>query len=286
MKIAPAKLYAAVALCLLLGGLGGWVLAATGIAEEIEGPFVKEGGAEAAFFNALLFVSLLLAGALLLLALTRIRFTLVKALGYLAFFMAAFLVGETYTIACGMDPALATLASLAFAFSSTFSLALRPLSPPVVLAQIAVGSLTGAVIAAMVPPISLVAMLAAAAAYDLYAVYKGPLKRLLDGIPRDSPSQSEGAEGRGPSPLTPFTVNIGGVALGMGDVVLYGALSSLALLTPTFDVLRMLLVVPSAIAGMGLTLKLLEKRGYAPALPLPISLSLAVYFIYNALRGF
>jgi len=280
VKVAAVGLYLAVVLCLLLGGLGGWVLAATGVAEEIEGPFVKHGGAEAAFFNALLFVSLLLAGALLLLALTRIRLSLVKALGYLAFFMAAFLVGETYSVALGMDPALATFASLAFAFSSTFSLALRPFSPPVVLAQIAVGSLTGSIIAAMVPPMSLVAMLAAAAAYDLYAVYGGPLKRILEGLPKGSPSRSEGA--RKPSPLTPFTVNIGGVALGMGDVVLYGALSSLALLTPSLDVFRMLLVVPATIAGLALTLKLVERRGYAPALPLPLALALAVYLAYNA----
>lgn len=262
------------------------MLAATGIAEEIEGPFIKEEGTEAALFNAVFFVSLLLAGALLLLILTRIRFSLMKALGYLAFFMAAFLVGETYTVACGVDPALATLASLIFAFSATFSLAQRPLSPPVVFAQIAVGSLTGSIIAAMVPPISLMAMLAAAAAYDIYAVYRGPLKRLLDRIPKDLPSQNREEGSRSPSPLTPFTVNIGGVALGMGDVVLYGALSSLALLTPTLDILRVLLVVPSAIVGVALTLKLVEKKGYAPALPLPIALSLAVYLAYNAMRGF
>jgi len=283
VKVAPAKLYSAVVLCLLLGGLGGWVLAATGIAEEIEGPFVKEGGAEAAFFNALLFVSLLLAGALLLLALTRIRFSLMKALGYLAFFTAAFLVGETYGVACGADPTLAMFASLIFAFSATFSLALRPLLPPVVLVQIAVGSLTGSIIAAMVPPTSLMAMLAAAALYDLYAVYRGPLKRMLNGLSKGSPSWGEGE--KKPSPLTPFTVNIGGVALGMGDVVLYGALSSLALLTPSPDILRMLLVIPAVIAGVALTLKLVEKRGYAPALPLPTALALAAYLAYNAVKG-
>ncbi|MCC6049270.1 MAG: hypothetical protein LM580_01090 [Thermofilum sp.] len=282
MRAASPWLYLAVVLCLLLGGLGGWLLAATGLAEEIEGPFVKEEGAGAAFFNALLFASLLLAGALLLLALTRIRFALVKALGYFAFFMAAFLVGETFTVACGVEPAPATFASLAFALSATLSLALRPLSPLVVLTQVAVGSLTGSIIAAMVPPASLVAMLAAAAAYDLYAVYKGPLKRLLDGLPKGPPSRGE--SDRRPSPLTPFTVNVGGVALGMGDVVLYGATSSLALLTPSPDVLRMLLVIPAAIVGLALTLKLAEKRGYAPALPLPVALALAAYLAYNAIK--
>ncbi|MCX8180796.1 MAG: hypothetical protein N3E41_05435 [Thermofilaceae archaeon] len=267
----------------LLGALGGLLLNASGLSEELEGPFIKKEGIEATLYNTILFVSLLLAGALLLLVLIRIKVSLLKVLGYIAFAMAVFLVSETYSLALGAEPNLATVASLILTTVTVFSLATKPSSRVLAVIQVSVGSLTGSIIAAMVPPVSVLAMLSAAAAYDLYSVYWGPLKHLLERFVKPRDPGENIVDPPVPSPLTPFAVNLGEVALGMGDIVLYGALSSLALLSPRLDFVRLLAVIVAIGTGMNFTLKLLKKKGYAPALPIPVLLSITVYMVYNAM---
>ncbi|MEM2187257.1 MAG: hypothetical protein QW407_06655 [Thermofilaceae archaeon] len=261
----------------LLGGAGGWLLHTSGVSEELEGPFIREEGASAALLNAAMFVAMLLVGALLLLALLRFRVSALKLLGYATFALAAFTVGEIYLAALNLDPAHATVLSTAFTALTIILIAFQPLAIYTVSIQILVGALIGAVIAAMVPPLSMVTMLVAAALYDVYSVYRGPLKRIIQ---RVSGEQRDAGEQRR-SLLTPFAVNVGGLALGMGDVILYSSLSSVALLTPTPDYCRLVVIAAAVLIGLFSTLKIVEKKGYAPALPLPILLSIAAFLLYN-----
>lgn len=279
MKGEFAKVLAVALASVLLGGAGGWVLYSTGVAGELEGPFIKGEDVKATAFNAALFLALLLIGAFLLLALVKYRASALKIIGFFAFALTAFTVSEVYLVALGFDANVASVLSLACAAISTLPLFLGPSTVCAVTAQVVVGSLTGAIIAAMVPPLSMIAMLLAAAAYDVYAVYWGPLKRLIQRVS----SNDQGVSSRGRSALVPLAVDVGGLALGMGDVILYASLSSVALLTPNLDFFRLLLVVAAALLGVRLTLKLVEKKGYAPALPIPVLLSILVYQAYNLL---
>ncbi|MEM1871257.1 MAG: hypothetical protein QW517_09090 [Thermofilaceae archaeon] len=261
----------------LLGGAGGWLLHASGVSEELEGPFVREEGAGAALLNAAMFVAMLLLGALLLLALLRFRVSALKLLGYSAFALAAFTVGEIYLAALNFEPTYATMLSAAFTVLTIILIVFQPMAIYTVSIQVLVGALIGAMIAAMVPPLSMLTMLAAAALYDLYSVYRGPLKRIIQRVSGEH--QDTGEQRR--SILTPFAVNVGGLALGMGDVILYSSLSSVALLTPTLDYCRLVVIAAAVLIGLFLTLKIVEKKGYAPALPLPVLLSIASFLLYN-----
>lgn len=277
MKRDFAKVLAVALTSVLLGGVGGWLLESSGVSEELQGPFVKEEGAGAAVFNAGIFLAMLLAGALLILVLLHYKLYAMKVIGFAAFALAAFMVGEVYLATVWLDAGQATALSAALALSSVLLVALRPTAFYTVAVQVAVGSLTGAVIAAMVAPLSMLAMLLAAALYDIYAVYWGPLKRLVQRVSGGGQNSS----GQRRSVFTPFAVNLGGLALGMGDVILYGSLSSLAFLAPAPDARRLVVVAAAVLIGVYLTLKLVEKKGYAPALPLPVLLSVAVYTVYN-----
>lgn len=269
------------ALSMILGGVGGWLLQHSGIAQELKGPFIRDPSLEAAALNAALFVALVLAGALLLCVLVKVSFSLVRVLGYFAFFFASFLVLDVFLVAAGADLSSVALASPAVAAIVTLVAILRPTSLLVTASQLAVGALTGSIIASMVPPQGLALMLAAVALYDLLSVYKGPLRYLLERVVEER--RTRGASGA--SPLTPLVVNVRGLALGMGDVILYASLSSLALLAPSVSPLRLLLTLCAAQIGLFLTLCLLSKRKYAPALPLPVFLSLATYVAYNLLTA-
>ena len=266
----------------VLGGGGALLLHASGVAELLEGPFIKEEGVTPALLNSLLFIALLLSGALLMLLLAKFKLSLLKLMGSVALSTASFLVGEVYAYAVGLQPLMADALSIGLAAITLYLTLARPSNPASALLQITVGSLLGPILASMAAPTSLLLMLLAAALYDIYAVHRGPLKHLLREVLK---SQGSSGAGRGPSPLAPLTVNFGGVAIGMGDVILYSSMGALALLSPRLNLLRFMVVLFSMLIGVHLTLRLLEKRRYVAALPIPLSISLATYISYNLLSA-
>lgn len=267
----------------LLGGIGGLLLHVSGMSEIMEGPFIKEEGAAPAALNALILVALLLIGALLLITISKVKLTFMKILGFFSFFAATFIVCLTYLYALNTPPYVPEPISLLVAVVTLYLVAAHPLSPATAVAQMCIGSLLGPLIASMVPSSSLLAMLVAAALYDVFSVYKGPLRALLDQFTEHSDKLVE--KKTRASPLIPFVINLGDAAIGMGDVVFYSSLSSLALTTPSLDPARFTLVLASMFIGLRLTFKLLEKQRYAPALPLPIAISVAAYILYNLVKG-
>ncbi|MEM1509463.1 MAG: hypothetical protein QXY49_05005 [Thermofilaceae archaeon] len=266
-----------------LGGVGGFLLHVSGISEMMEGPFVKEEGVGPATINALILVALLLIGALLLLIISKIKLSFMKILGYFSFFTATFIVCLVYLYALNAPLNIPEPVSLLVAIIVLYLVTAHPLSLTTAAAQVCIGSLLGPLIASMVPSSSLLAMLIAAALYDIFSVYKGPLKALLDQFTEHSKELPE--KKTRSSPLVPFAINLGDAAIGMGDIVFYSSLSSLSLTTPTLDLIRFTLILVSMFIGLQLTFKLLEKYRYAPALPLPITISVATYILYNLVRG-
>ena len=110
------------------------------------------------------------------------------------------------------------------------------------------------------------------AAYDIYAVFKGPLKHLIGSAPGLA--------------LNGLSVRLGEFTLGLGDIVFYTMLPSAALLYVTYtkdfvagvsaSVVSMLVID----AGVAVTLYLLSKRRLLPGLPIPMLLGVAVVAAY------
>jgi len=104
--------------------------------------------------------------------------------------------------------------------------------------------------------------------YDIYAVFKGPLKSLIGTNPGIA--------------LVGMSIKAGEFTLGLGDIVFYSLLPSLAFaqFDGTFGILPSLLTILAIDIGMVITLFLLSKRRLLPGLPIPMLLGVLVIVRY------
>lgn len=129
-----------------------------------------------------------------------------------------------------------------------------------------VGAEVGSFFASTLPPITALVLPVVFSAYDVYAVFRGPLKQLI-GI-------------GGGIALNGMSIKAGEFTLGLGDIVFYTMLPSLALfyLTPLISLSTILIID----AGVVVTLYLLGRKRILPGLPIPMVLGvllLAVFFV-------
>jgi hypothetical protein len=110
------------------------------------------------------------------------------------------------------------------------------------------------------------------AVYDIYAVFKGPLKHLIGTAPGLA--------------LNGLSVKLGEFTLGLGDIVFYTMLPSVALLYVSYTrdfaagVYASLVTTLVIDAGVAATLYLLSRRRLLPGLPIPMLLGVAVVAAY------
>jgi hypothetical protein len=116
----------------------------------------------------------------------------------------------------------------------------------------------GSYFASTLPLTTAVLLPSAFALYDVYAVFRGPLKQLVS---------------VSPTALGALSVRVGEFTVGMGDLVFYSMLPSLALFYSGLQ--QSLLVIVSVDLGVAATLYMLRRRRLLPGLPIPIALGLA-----------
>ena len=106
------------------------------------------------------------------------------------------------------------------------------------------------------------------AVYDIYAVFRGPLKSLIGTNPGVA--------------LVGMSIKAGEFTLGLGDVVFYSLLPSLAFaqFDGSFGILPALLTILAIDVGMVITLFLLSRRRLLPGLPIPMLLGVLVIVRY------
>ena len=127
-----------------------------------------------------------------------------------------------------------------------------------------VGAEVGSFFAETLSPWTALALPIAFSIYDIYAVFRGPLKALIGTNPGVA--------------LVGMSIKAGEFTIGLGDVVFYTLLPSLALfqLYPTFGLLPAALTVLAIDAGMVVTLFLLSRKRLLPGLPIPMLLGILV----------
>ncbi len=138
----------------------------------------------------------------------------------------------------------------------------RPWLSTIILAF--VGAEVGSFFAETLPLYTALILPLAFALYDIYAVFKGPLRWLLGTAPNIA--------------LVGMSIKAGEFTLGLGDVVFYTMLPSLALfyLTPLASGLTILAID----AGVVATLFLLAKKRLLPGLPIPMLLGVLVLGLF------
>ncbi len=123
-----------------------------------------------------------------------------------------------------------------------------------------VGAEVGSFFALTLPPWTALALPIAFSIYDIYAVFKGPLKALIGTAPNIA--------------LVGMSIKAGEFTLGLGDIVFYTLLPCLALFQ--FGLAQSLYTIIAIDVGMVITLFLLSRRRLLPGLPIPMLLGITV----------
>jgi len=144
----------------------------------------------------------------------------------------------------------------------------RSKGTPHLAALVLIGAMTGTFLGVSIPTLTAVALLLALAAYDLFAVYKGPIGKI---------AQSTDLED-----FTGAVFTYSDLTVGMGDMVFYSMLASNSMMN--FGPLPFVAASIGVIVGAYLGFKMLEGRDMFPGLPFAIILGLALaYASYQVL---
>ncbi|MDA4118100.1 MAG: hypothetical protein OK455_07130 [Thaumarchaeota archaeon] len=122
----------------------------------------------------------------------------------------------------------------------------------------------GSYFASTIPILTALILPVAFSLYDIYTVFRGPLKSLITTIPEES--------------LSAISSHIGDFSLGTGDTVFYAMLPALAYFQFTLSSAFVTLIAVDV--GVFLTLYLLARVRLLPGLPIPMFLGLAVLLFF------
>lgn len=211
-----------------------------------------------------------------------IRFGLKRVVRYLiniALLALLFFLFTWYgTLYAAFLPAFLTFSDwiwLAVSLIASLALALaifKSKGPLHLTAIVLIGGMTGTFLGVSIPTLTAVALLLALAAYDLFAVYRGPIGKM---------AQSTDLE-----EFTGAVFTYSDLTVGMGDMVFYSMLASISMMN--FGPLPFLAASIGLIVGAFLGFKMLEGRDMFPGLPFAIVLGLglmyAVYLIVTSMK--
>ena len=237
-------------------------------------PFATEETPEATLYNLVLFLGLVLVGTIIMLIIV-----IFKKINFLKMF---FLLGTSLMVFSIVDLYLAsleylgvlllddltyfTILFLATASSIYLIYGVENEVVPMLL-TIFYTSSVGVVFAILLPFQSIILIAVVMAAYDVYSVFKGPLKKLVDTLsPGNIPVGSNGR-----NILRGAVATFKGLSIGAGDIIFYSMYTTLAL--DKGGIMASIGVILAIILGVYITLKMLEKRKAMPALPIPIALA-------------
>jgi hypothetical protein len=123
--------------------------------------------------------------------------------------------------------------------------------------------MTGTFLGVSIPMLTAIVLLLALAAYDLFAVYKGPIGKM---------AQSTDLED-----FTGAVFTYGDLTVGMGDMVFYSMLASIAMIN--FGPLSFVAAAVGVVAGAYIGFKMLEGRDMFPGLPFAVVMGLAFMYV-------
>ena len=166
-----------------------------------------------------------------------------------------------------MNPYDSLYLSLAFASATVVILALITLHRiPSGYALIVTGLLSaevGSYFASTIPILTALLLPLVFSLYDIYTVFKGPLRSLVTTIPVES--------------MSAVSSKIGDFSIGTGDTVFYAMVPALAYYR--FAISSAFVALVAVDVGVVITLYLLSKAKLLPGLPIPMFLGMAVLLV-------
>jgi hypothetical protein len=122
----------------------------------------------------------------------------------------------------------------------------------------------GSYFASAIPILTAILLPLAFSAYDIYTVFRGPLKTLINTVPEES--------------LGPMSSKIGDFSIGTGDTVFYAMIPALGYFQFGFS--SAFLAILAVDVGVVVTLYLLSRVKLLPGLPIPMALGVAVLLAF------
>ena len=284
---------APVLLSAITSSILAWVLERSNILAEVETPFSRSPSMEASIYNLIVFMTLIGFGSILLYILVKFRKISILKLLFLSSLALSLLgITEIYILA------FSTILSLEYIFLEDLSILIAAVVSLLTVYTIATseneyiiallmlfyGSSAGSLFGVLLPIWTIVLVAVALSLYDLYSVFKGPLKHLIELEKSRSPTSSRGGAMRRDSIFRGAVVPFKGLYLGIGDVIFYSMMASAVFLKPYPSILRLMVAVVALSLGAYITFKLVEKRGALPALPLPLLLTILAYITFLILE--
>jgi presenilin-like A22 family membrane protease len=129
-----------------------------------------------------------------------------------------------------------------------------------------IGGALGTFLGAAIPVYSAVLILGFLAAYDVVAVYRGPVGKIAKS---------------GLDQLRGLSVSFKDIQMGLGDLTFYSMLSGLMLLN--FGYVACFAAIVGTLVGCIVSFMLLERKGMFPGLPFPILFGLVAGFLVSFL---
>ncbi len=191
----------------------------------------------------------------------------------LALFLMTLLTTSTVA-AYFLEPVPSLILSVSLSAAVTIAFAFITRVPKLyVAAPIITGLLSaevGSVFASTIPVLTALLLAGAFSVYDIYAVFRGPLKQLVNTAPAQA--------------LTAVTSRVGEFTLGTGDTIFYSMLPAIAFLqgvsaTAQYNVPLALATMVAIDVGVMITLFLLSRSRMLPGLPIPMALGLATLLV-------
>ena len=223
--------------------------------------------------NAIYFVVIVaISAALFYLLIKRRSKNIIKGLIIVAMTAASLLLSLVYlnAILSTYFPnlnILPVLIGICLAITVLFDLAIFRLgSIPRNVAVVGIGGALGIFFGFSIPLWSSVLILAFLAAYDVFAVYRGPVGKIAQ-----SPAGMDQLQG--------LSFSFKDIQMGLGDLVFYSMLTGAMFFSFLPSILPCLMSIVGIMAGSIVTFFMLEKKGIFPGLPFPIMLGLAAGLI-------
>jgi hypothetical protein len=167
-----------------------------------------------------------------------------------------------------MDAYTSLYLSLAFGTATVVLLSLIALHKvPASFALILTGLLSaevGSYFASAIPILTAILLPLGFSLYDIYTVFRGPLKTLINTLPDES--------------MTTMATKIGDFSIGTGDTVFYAMVPALGYYQFGFG--SAFLAILAVDAGVVITLYLLSRAKLLPGLPIPMGLGVAVLLVF------
>ena len=238
-------------------------------------PFSEENNpVTAPWLNAVFFVGLSLIAATVFLILIRKGkvFLLKMIFGLSLWFSGSFILFYILIILLPLENIAEFYAVIAFSsiFGVFLALSLVSYKIPVIIRNlfiIILSSIIGFFLGYNSPTWSIVAILIGLALYDMYAVKRGPLGKLVTELEKEEESKKGDI-----LPFLGYTTNT--LQIGLGDLVFYTVLVTHLLSRPQYGIVDATAGALGVLLGAIITFNMLKKEKMLPGLPLSIFLGL------------